>query len=195
MKRLVIAAAAALLCAAGVGAQTRVSKKILVAYFSWSGNAKVLAEQAARETGGDLFEIKTIKTYPVVYDECSRMAREEQIFNARPALAGKASGMDRYDTVILCSPNWWRTLPMAVFTFLESHDLSGKTIYPLITHGRDAFGTILEDLRKTCPGAVIGEGIAVEFYDKDPADNVTTAAPNRDVSAWLRRNINIEKTR
>ena len=69
-------------------AQTQSGGKILVAYFSWSGNAKALAGQIAQETGGDLFEIKTAKAYPEVYNECIAVAREEQDSNARPALSG-----------------------------------------------------------------------------------------------------------
>jgi flavodoxin len=174
-------------CVAGLylEAQTTSNGKILVAYFSWSGNAKVLAEQVARETGGDLFEIKTVKKYPAIYDECSRMAREEQILNARPALSERVSNIAQYDTIFLCSPNWWRTLPMGVFTFLESYNFSGKKIYPLITHGRDGFGSILGDMQKICPEAVIGEGITINFYDRDPTDSIIVETPNSDVSTWL----------
>jgi hypothetical protein len=98
-----------------VQSQTQSTGKILVAYFSWSGNAKALAEQVSTETGGDLFEIKTVKKYPTIYDECSRMAREEQIQNARPALSARVSNMAQYDTVFLCSANWWRTTPYGCF--------------------------------------------------------------------------------
>jgi hypothetical protein len=76
---------------------------------------------------------------------------------------------------------------MGVFTFLESYNFSGMKIYPLITHGRVGFGSILEDMQKKCPESTIGEGITIEFYDKDPMDNILTAIPNRDVSAWLRK--------
>jgi hypothetical protein len=76
---------------------------------------------------------------------------------------------------------------MGVFTFLESYDFSDKKIYPLITHGRDGFGNILGDIHKVCPEAIIGEGITIDFYDKDPTDNIIVATPNSDVTAWLRK--------
>jgi flavodoxin len=166
-------------------AQTQAGGKILVAYFSWSGNAKALAGQIARESGGDLFEIKTVKTYPDTYNECTAVAREEQNTNARPALSGSVSNMAQYGTVFLCYPNWWGTLPMGVFTFLEAYDFSGKTIYPLITHGGSRFGRSLDDIKKLCPRAVIGEGLAVSAYDTNPKDNTRVTTPNRDVTAWL----------
>jgi len=161
--------------------------KILVAYFSWSGNARVLAGQIAGATGGDLFEIKTVTPYPGDYNACTAAAREEQQKNARPALAAKVENMAQYDTVFLCYPNWWGTLPMGVFTFLESYDFAGKTIYPLVTHGGSRFGRSLDDLKTLCAGAVIGEGLAVSAFDSNPRDSTVVSAPNRDVTAWLRK--------
>ena len=161
--------------------------KILIAYFSWSGNAKALAGQIAEETGGDLFEIKTVAAYPDTYNECTEVAKEEQNSDARPALSGNVQNMAQYCTVFLCYPNWWGTLPMGVFTFLESYDFSGKTIYPLVTHGGSRFGRSLDDIQKLCPKAVIGEGIDVSAFDTNPNDDPRVALPNKDVTTWLRK--------
>jgi flavodoxin len=95
------------------------NNKILIAYFSWSGNAKALAEQIGRETGGDLFEIKIATPYLGTYDECIEVAKQEQKNNTRPALADGVTNMAQYGTVFLCYPNWWGTLLMGVFTFLN----------------------------------------------------------------------------
>jgi flavodoxin len=160
--------------------------KILVAYFSWSGNAKTLAGQIAGETGGDLFEIKTVAAYPDTYNECTEVAKEEQNSDARPALLGNVQNMAQYGTVFLCYPNWWGTLPMGVFTFLESYDFSGKTIYPLVTHGGSRFGRSLDDIKKLCPKAVIGEGLDVSAFDTNPKDAPRVKSPNTDVTSWLR---------
>jgi flavodoxin len=163
------------------------SNKILVAYFSWSGNAKVLAGQIAQVTGGDLFEIKTVTPYPTSYDECIKVAKQEQEKNTRPAISGKVANIEQYSTVFLCYPNWWGTLPMAVFTFLEAYNFTGKTIYPLVTHGGSRFGRSLDDIKKLCPRAIIGEGLSVSAFDRNPNDETRVSAPNRDVTAWLRK--------
>jgi len=163
------------------------NNKILVAYFSWSGNARTLAGQITQVTGGDLFEIRTVTPYPDNYDECTRVAREEQNRNARPAISGNVANMAQYGTVFLCYPNWWGTLPMAVFTFLEAYDFSGKTIYPLVTHGGSRFGRSLDDIRRLNPRAVLGDGLDVSAFDRNPNDATRVSAPNRDVTAWLRR--------
>jgi len=163
------------------------SNKILVAYFSWSGNAKALAGQIAGATGGDLFEIKTVTPYPDNYNECTKAAKEEQERNARPALSGSVANMAQYGTIFLCYPNWWGTLPMAVFTFLEAYDFSGKTIYPLVTHGGSRFGRSLDDIKKLSPKAVLGDGLDVSAFDRNPNDGARVTVPNRDVTAWLRK--------
>jgi flavodoxin len=168
-----------------VEAQALSGDKILVAYFSWSGNAKALAEQVAAETGGVLFEIKTAAPYPQSYDECIDAAKKEQNDNARPALQGDLPDVAPYEVVILCYPNWWGTLPMGVFTFLESRDFSGKTVHPLVTHGGSRFGSSLADIKKLCPRATIGEGLSVSAFDRDPSDKPKIGIPNGDVTAWL----------
>jgi flavodoxin len=163
------------------------NNRILVAYFSWSGNAGALAGQIARETGGDLFEIKTVKAYPDTYNACIEVAKQEQNNNARPVLSGTVTNMAQYGTVFLCYPNWWGTLPMGVFTFLEAYDFSGKTMYPLITHGGSRFGCSLDDIKKICQKTTIGAGLSVSAFDSNPKDSTRVTAPNRDVTAWLRK--------
>jgi flavodoxin len=187
MKKLLFFVLTFVCLEAQMEAQTQPGGKILVAYFSWSGNAKALAGQIAQETGGDLFEIKTVRTYPDTYNECIAVAKQEQDGNARPALSGSVSNMAQYNTVFLCYPNWWGTLPMGVFTFLEAYDLSGKTMYPLVTHGGSRFGRSLDDIKKLCPRAVIGEGVSISAFDSDPKDATRVTTPNRDVTSWLRK--------
>jgi flavodoxin len=176
-----------LFCIGGLSmeAQAQSSEQTLVAYFSWSGNAKALAEQIARETGGELFEIKTVKRYSDNYNECIEDAKQEQNRGDRPALQGSVSNMAQYETVFLCYPNWWGTLPMGVFTFLEAYDFSGKAIYPMVTHGGSRFGNSLNDIKKLCPKAVIGEGLSISAFDTNPKDAIRVSTPSRDVTAWL----------
>jgi flavodoxin len=186
MKKLWILALM-LFCIGGLSmeAQTQSGSKILVAYFSWSGNAKALAGQIAQETGGDLFEIKTVKAYSEVYNDCIAEAKQEQDSNARPALSGRVSNMAQYTTVFLCYPNWWGTLPMGVFTFLEAYDFSGKTIYPLVTHGGSRFGRSLDDIKRLAPRVTLGDGLSVSAFDTNPKDATRVTTPNREVTAWI----------
>jgi flavodoxin len=192
MKRLLLFALTILCMGVVMEAQAQSSEnaqganvKILVAYFSWSGNAKALAGQIAEATGGDLFEIKTVTAYPDTYNACIEAAKQEQNSNTRPALSGSVQNMAQYGTVFLCYPNWWGTLPMGVFTFLESYDFSDKAIYPLVTHGGSRFGRSLDDIKKLCPKAVIGKGLDVSAFDTNPADNPRVTLPNKDVTSWL----------
>jgi hypothetical protein len=77
---------------------------------------------------------------------------------------------------------------MGVFTFLEAYDFSGKTIYPLVTHGGSRFGSSLNDIKKLSPRAALGEGLSVSAFDTNPNDSTRVTVPNKDVTAWLRKN-------
>jgi flavodoxin len=114
------------------------SQKILVAYFSWGGNTRQMATQIQQQTGGDLFEIKTVKPYPGDYNECIDIAKKEQQANARPALVDAVKNWTDYDVVFIGYPNWWGTMPQALFTFLEAYDFSGKQLFPSIHMAADA---------------------------------------------------------
>jgi flavodoxin len=153
-------------------------KKILVAYFSWSGNTRTIAEQIQKTIGGSLFEIKTATPYTADYDTLVDQAQLEQRDNARPVLAARVSDMDSYDTIFLGYPNWWGTLPMALFTFLESYDFSGKTIIPFCTHEGSGLGRSVSDIKKLCPQATVRDGLAIRGGSVKSAGN--------DVTVWLR---------
>lgn len=121
---------------------------ILVAYFSRAvnnyvngrveplevGNTEVVAQMIARETGGDLFRIEPVEPYPADYRACTDQAAAEKRAGARPALRVLPEDMSGYDVVFLGYPNWWGTMPMPVYTFLESVDLAGRTVLPFCTH-------------------------------------------------------------
>jgi flavodoxin len=153
--------------------------KILIAYFSWGGNTREMAKQIQRQTGGDLFEITTVKPYPKDYDECVDVAKKEQQANARPALAAEVKNMADYDTVFVGYPNWWGTMPMALFTFLEKYDLSGKTLVPFCTHGGGRWGRSLNDLKKLCPDATTLQGLEIS--------GGMVRRSKDDVTKWLQK--------
>ena len=120
------------------------------------GHTAVAAEFIQKAVGGDLFEIETVKTYVEDHMKMIYEAKEELEQGIRPELKGFAD-MEKYDIIYLGFPNWWNTLPMPVFTFLEHYDWTGKRIIPFVTSGGGGFGNSIEDLKKTCPGAEISE--------------------------------------
>ena len=91
--------------------------KILVTYFSWSGNTQYVAEQIAKQTGGTLFRIEPVKPYPTEYTPCTEVAKKEKEDNARPAIKNKVENWDSYDTIFIGCPVWWWTAPMIINTF------------------------------------------------------------------------------
>ncbi len=167
--------------------------KILIAYFSHAGqnyshggiknlkvgNTEVVAKKLHAMLDSDLFYIDTVSKYPDDHMKKIAIAKREFEQNARPELTAKVENMGDYDTVILAFPNWWTTMPMALFTFLESYDFSGKTICPLITHGGSGFSNSLRDIAKLCPTAKITEGLAIN------GDYV--AACDNDLEKWVKK--------
>ena len=97
------------------------NKKVLVAYFSWSGNTKAAADYITQKLNADQFEIVREADYPTDYDECANEAKAEKDANTHPAIKGTVSDMAQYDVVLVCVPCWWYTAPMPVFTFLEQY--------------------------------------------------------------------------
>lgn len=134
---------------------------ILIAYFSKTGNTETIANMIAEHTGGELFRVETVVPYPDDYNETVDIAREEQDNNARPELSTHVEDMSRYDVIYLGYPNWWGTMPQAMFTFLEEYDFSGKTIIPFCTHGGSALGRSEEDIGNLVPDATLLDGLAV----------------------------------
>ena len=106
--------------------KTSNGKKVLVAYFSRSGNTKAIASHIKELTGGDLFEIQTAKPYPADYHACTEVAKKEKNDNARPELKEKVKNIEEYDIIFIGFPNWWGTMPMPILTFLESYGGGGE---------------------------------------------------------------------
>ena len=143
------------------------------------GNTEVIAKKIQGLTGSDLFQIQTVKTYPEDYTATTRVAQDELSGNARPELTAMVADMASYDVMYLGYPNWWGTMPMAVFTFLDSYDFSGKTIVPYCTHEGSGLGSSERDIKKLCPTAKVLSGLAIKGGTVGRADN--------DLANWLRR--------
>lgn len=142
-------------------------KKILVAYFSHTGNTKKVAQLIQNKTGADIFKIETATPYPSVYRETTELAKQEKADNARPALKNKVENMAQYDVVFVGYPIWWYTAPMAVATFADSYNFSGKTVITFCTSGGSPISDSTPDINKWFKGANVIEGIRA--YPDDTA--------------------------
>lgn len=125
------------------------------------GNTEVAAETIRECTGGELFKIEQVKPYSKSYNDCIAEAKDDQMNNARPELKNYPESIDGYDVIYLGFPNYWNTMPMAVFTFLEHFDFSGKIIKPFCTHEGSGLGNSISDIKKLCPNAEVKNGLAV----------------------------------
>ena len=153
--------------------------KALIAYFSASGVTARLAKTLEKATGADLYEIKPAKPYTDAdlnwNDKHSRSSLEMNDKAFRPAIAGRAEDMARYDTVFVGFPIWWYEAPRIIQTFLESYDFSGKTVIPFATSGGSGMGKTASILQKSCPGATVLDG-----------KRLNTSASVDEVSSWVR---------
>lgn len=153
---------------------------ILIAYFSWGGNTRGIAQEIQRQTGAELFEIELVTPYSTDYNTVLDQAQRDQNAQARPELSVHVEDMDQYDTIILGYPNWWASIPMPIASFLEEYDFSGKTIIPFCSHGGGRFGQSLTAITKLVPDAVLGEGLAISYSGGSSLAD--------DVAEWLNEN-------
>ena len=149
--------------------------KTLIAYFSRAdenyfggamryvkvGNTEIVCGIMKELIEADTFKIEMQEPYSPVYMTCIEEAKRDLRAKARPELTSMPASIDEYDTVVLAYPNYWGTMPMAVFTFLESFDFSGKTILPLCTNEGSGMGGSERDIKRTCPGATVKTGLSV----------------------------------
>lgn len=154
-------------------------KKILVAYFSYSGNTREIANQIHKSAGGNIFEIQSVKPYPDDYDAVVQQARRELDSGYKSALKTKIENIKSYDLVFIGYPVWWGTFPAPVKTFLSEYDFSGKTIIPFCTHEGSGLGRSAADISKLCPESSLLEGIAFRGRDVKTAQS--------KVSQWLQK--------
>lgn len=171
------------------------SANILIAYFSRAsenynvgviekGNTEIIAEMIAEQTDGDLFHIETVTPYPEDYRECTNVAQQELRDNARPELTVSVDNFDGYDVIFLGYPNWWGDMPMAVYTFMESYDFSGKTIVPFATHEGSGLASTERSISDACSDAEVLDGLALRG---SVAQNSQEEAKDAVVS-WLQEN-------
>lgn len=154
-------------------------QKVLIVYYSRSGNTRVMAQTIHSLTGGDIVELETVRPYPEEYRPTTDQAKKELEANFYPPLKVAVGDISAYDVVFVGSPSWWGTFASPVRGFLARHDFSGKKIIPFITHEGSGLGKSVSDLKSLCPGATIFEGRAVR------GSRVTGA--QAEISQWLKR--------
>ncbi len=180
------------------GTEEGTGSNILVAYFSWAdnavlaedvdavaspsvippGNVQQLAGWVQEETGGDLFSIRVTDPYPSDWDDCLSRANQERGEDARPALAENVAGLEQYDTVFLGYPNWWYGVPMALLTFLEENDLSGKQVYLFCSHGTGGLANSVGQITEAASGADISDNI-FDCFEEDAASS------EEEIRGWV----------
>lgn len=142
-----------------------------------TGNTGVVADMIAQATGAYLFSIRMVEQYPDTYDATIDQGQQEQSDGARPELATHLENLDSYDTIFLGFPNWWGDMPMAVYTFLDEVDLSGKTVIPFVTSGGSGFSNTISTIQQMEPQATVQEGLSIG------ASSATGA--QQQVESWL----------
>lgn len=178
---------------------TTEGERILVAYFSWADNAVIegkvdavaspsvtapgnvaqLASWVSQRTGGNMFSIQVTEPYSSDWDECLERANQERSENARPKLKESVENIEDYDVVFLGFPNWWYGLPMAVLSFLEENDLSGKQIYLFCSHGTGGLAGTVDEMKEALPKNVV---LSENVFDVNEED---AESSENDITGWL----------
>lgn len=163
------------------------NKKILIAYYSRAGknyvsgsivdlavgNAKTIAQKiSSLLPNADLFEIEPCVGYPKNYSECTRVAKKELKENARPALTRPPERLNEYHMILLVYPNWWSTMPMCVWSFLEEQTCNPNVIAPICTHEGSGMGKSEQDIKELCPNVNVERGLAIVGSQAAHCDDV-----------------------
>lgn len=141
------------------------------------GNTEKLAQMISQKTGADLFKVEQKIPYAKDYKTCIAQAKRDMLNNARPELVQTLDSIDQYDTIYIGYPNYWGAMPMALYTFVESFDWTGKTVCPFCTHEGSGFGLTVKELRGICKGATFNKGFSVAGSMVDGSE--------ADVDRWL----------
>ena len=141
------------------------------------GNTEIAAKMIQELTGSDMFEIEPIDSYNLDYHICTEEAKNDLRTNARPKFKNAPGSIAEYDKIYLGFPNYWGTMPMHVFTFLEKYDFTGKKIMPFCTNEGSGMGRSESDIKKLCPGAIIEKGIAIQGGSVDNA--------KKEIEKWI----------
>lgn len=162
---------------AHAAAKAFAGKKILIVYYSRTGNTGAVARHIQAQVGGDLVELQTLTPYPDDYKSTTAQAKKELQTGYKPPLKTAIENIAAYDVIFLGSPNWWGSIAAPLRTFLSDYDLSGKIVAPFMTHGGGALGRSVTDIKNLCPKATVTDGLAVS--------GPKAASAQEEVAAWL----------
>ena len=153
------------------------NKKILIVYFSWSGNTKFIAEKIHAKIGGEIFRIETVIPYPEDYHETAYgIAKEQHDKGIKPEIKSNID-ISSYDVILIGTPVWWYEMAPAVKNFISKNNFEGKTIVLFITHGGGGKYTIVEDIRKMVKGAKVLDPFVI--YENGDVNT------QKDIDKWL----------
>lgn len=156
---------------------TGTGAKSLVVYFSWSGNTENVAKSIQTQTNADIFEIVPATPYSDDYDTVLDVAQKEQRDEARPAISGSIENIEQYDVIYVGYPNWWGDMPMILYTFFDTYDLSGKTVALFCTSGGSGLSGTVNTVKSLEPNATVTDGLHI--------GSGSSSNPDRAVSEWL----------
>ena len=142
------------------------------------GNTEKAAKMLADLTDGELFKIEQVHPYSENYQTCIAEAKADLQKKARPKVLNLPDNLDAYDEIYIGYPNYWGTMPMAVYTFLENYDFTGKTIHPFCTHEGSGLSGTVQDIQKSAHGAIVTKGLAICGSNVDSAESA--------LRAWVR---------
>lgn len=179
IKTILLAVSALMLSGNNLQARTiNPDDKVLVVYFSHSGNTKEIADQIRNAAKADIFEIQPLHIYPDEYRQLTEQAKKEISDGYKPALKSRLANINGYNVIFVGSPCWWSTIAPPVATFLSEYDFSEKTIIPFMTHGGSRLGRSVADIKKLLPNSTVVDGRAFQ------GNNVKNS--NNEVNKWVK---------
>ncbi len=158
-------------------ANASAGKKALIVYYSISGNTQAVANQIQKNVGGDIVQIETVSAYPSNYNQLTQQAKKEIQEGFKPQIRPINVNLNDYDVIYLGSPNWWSTIAPPVMSFLSQNDLSGKTIYPFITHGGGGLAGCEKAIKELAANANVKNALVIR--------DRSSANVQNDIANWL----------
>lgn len=136
------------------------------------GNTEIVAKTIQRITGGDLFRVEEVISYPYNYQECCDVAKSDLYSNKLPELKNYLSDISKYDVIYIGGPVWWGHYPTPMFTLLSRFDFKDKKIKYFTTHEGSGLGSVLSDVKKYCKNATILDGLAIRGSDSEHSEKI-----------------------